>query len=125
MEDIIYFLLELVVALDALGALQADVWRRPPTIKQNTRQCLNCENPMSLRRVPIFQSPGFKVQWMCLHCGNRTKSAKGIVGDGDVIRRAKLGVVAVLALGVLLWVFIQPFAAAHQLEMEGKEKIVE
>jgi hypothetical protein len=78
MEDTIWLFLALIVALVALGALLTDVRRRAPTIKQNPGQCSNCETPMSMRRVPIFQSPSFKGQWMCPHCGNRTKSGKGL-----------------------------------------------
>jgi hypothetical protein len=72
MEGTIWLFLALIVALFALGALLADVRRRAPTIKQNPGQCSNCETPMSLRRVPIFQSPSFKGEWMCPHCGART-----------------------------------------------------
>ena len=53
--------------------------RRPPSLDEQNH-CSKCATPMSLRRVPIFQSLKHKGQWMCLHCDNRIKSRKGVTG---------------------------------------------
>jgi hypothetical protein len=65
-----------IIVIVALGtALRAR--RRPPTIKENPGGCSNCATPMSLRRISIFESPPFKVQWMCPHCRRVSNSGRG------------------------------------------------
>jgi ribosomal protein L37AE/L43A len=68
MEDIVWLLLALIVALVALGMALAQFL--------NPRHCPSCETPMSLRRVSIIQTLTLKGMWMCPHCGNRIKSRK-------------------------------------------------
>jgi hypothetical protein len=78
MDGIIWLFLALIVALVALGAVLAGLRRRPPQIK--TDHCPSCRTPMSLRRVPLFKSHALLGEWQCPHCGNRTKSGKGLSG---------------------------------------------
>jgi hypothetical protein len=76
MEGIIWLFLALIVALVALGAVLAGLRRRPPRVK--TDHCPSCRTPMSLRRVSAFESPTLRIQWVCPHCGNRTKKGRSV-----------------------------------------------
>jgi hypothetical protein len=76
MEDIIWLLLALIVALLALGMALVRFRRWSTEINLNPRHCPSCATPMSLRRLSITQTLTLKGRWMCPHCGNRIKSRK-------------------------------------------------
>jgi hypothetical protein len=78
MDGVISIFLAIVVALISL-ALVARV-RRPSPEVDPPRHCSNCETPMSLRRVSRFKSLLFLPAWQCPHCGNRSRSKKGVTG---------------------------------------------
>lgn len=80
MEGIIWLFLALIVALVALGVVVAGIRRGPPRINQKSGHCPSCLTPISLRRVPLFKSHALLGEWVCPHCGNRTKSGNGVSG---------------------------------------------
>src|ERR1700722_495936 len=80
MEGIIWLLLALIVALVALGVVVAGIRRRPPRINPKSSHCPSCLTPISLRRVPLFKSHALLGEWVCPHCGNRTRSGNGVSG---------------------------------------------
>jgi predicted RNA-binding Zn-ribbon protein involved in translation (DUF1610 family) len=71
--------LYLALILIAVGFALAGLRPRPSEPKQS-RHCPNCETPMSMRRVPIFESLMFRGVWMCPHCGTRIKRRERVVG---------------------------------------------
>jgi ribosomal protein L37AE/L43A len=69
MEGIIWLFLAQVVALAVLAVVLAALRRRPSGVDPKPRHCSNCQTPMSLRRVSIFESLMLRGIWMCPHCG--------------------------------------------------------
>jgi DNA-directed RNA polymerase subunit RPC12/RpoP len=69
-----------IIVFVAFGTVLAGLGRRQPSMGHDPARCTNCETPMSLRRVSIFESPTLRSMWMCPHCGNRIKSRKGVTG---------------------------------------------
>jgi hypothetical protein len=78
MEGIVWLFPALILV--AVCVLLAGLRRRPPAIEQNSTRCTNCETPMSLRRVSLFQSLTFRGKWMCPHCGTRMRRRARIAG---------------------------------------------
>jgi ribosomal protein L37AE/L43A len=76
MDGIIWLFLAFLVVLVCLGAV-AGVRRRSSEV-DSPRHCSSCETPISLRRVSWFNSLLFLPVWQCPHCGNRSRSKKGM-----------------------------------------------
>ena len=69
--------LVLVLILAAACFMLAVVRRRTPDAEKS-RHCPNCETPMSLRRVSIFETLTFRGMWICPHCGTRMRKKGGM-----------------------------------------------
>jgi hypothetical protein len=80
MEGVIWLFLALIVALVALGVVLVGLRRRPSRIDQEPRHCSSCQTPMSLRRVPLFQSLTRRGKWVCPHC-RTTMNKQGRVAE--------------------------------------------
>jgi hypothetical protein len=68
-----------IAAVVALGVVLLRR-RRPPRINQASGHCSSCRTPMSLRRVPLAKSHALLGEWVCPHCGNKSKAGKGVPG---------------------------------------------
>jgi ribosomal protein L37AE/L43A len=71
MEGVAWLYLASIVVFFALGALLVSARRRRLAVILKPDRCSNCETPMSLRRVSIFESPTLRGMWICPHCGAR------------------------------------------------------
>jgi ribosomal protein L37AE/L43A len=74
MDGIIWLFPALMVVLVAL-ALVLVAMRRRPSAPNPQRHCSNCQTPMSLRRVSLFEALTLRGVWMCPHCGTRMSKA--------------------------------------------------
>jgi len=72
MDGVFWLFLALTVALAAAGVIVAGRPWRPSGVKKSGH-CPNCETPMSLRRVSIFESLTLRGMWICPHCGTRMR----------------------------------------------------
>jgi hypothetical protein len=79
MDGVIWVFLALLVPLIALGTV-AGLRRRTLRVDPISGHCSNCRTPMSMRRVSWFGSLLFLPAWECVHCGNRSRSRKGVEG---------------------------------------------
>jgi hypothetical protein len=74
MDGMVWLFPAFILASVAFGVVVAGLRRRLSGLDLNVRHCSNCQTPMSLRRVSIFQSYTLRGAWMCPDCGNRIKS---------------------------------------------------
>jgi ribosomal protein L37AE/L43A len=77
MDGVVWLFLTLILV--AVGFLLAGFRRRSSRV-ENSSQCPNCQTPMSMRRVSLFQLLTFRGIWMCPHCGARISKMGRVAG---------------------------------------------